>query len=176
MPRYGSAKALIEQKVWQDFARNNGLGLVGLSFASDGLLLKQGQGYLQVPILIVIFGIYAIAFYFFYRKRCRSLATNVFLNEHRLTYTVDHKRCDIGRQEILNITDSGIWNGLQLIIVTTHSNSEIEFFPNIAFGTHSAKPLSKKLNIWLDQARKIEKEPNKSEMATPRNPSDQIGS
>jgi hypothetical protein len=41
----GSAKELIDRKVWQDFSRSKKLGLVALSFASDGLLLKQGTGY-----------------------------------------------------------------------------------------------------------------------------------
>jgi pimeloyl-ACP methyl ester carboxylesterase len=40
-----NGETLIEQKSWQDFAKENGLGLMGLSFASDGEDLVAGSGY-----------------------------------------------------------------------------------------------------------------------------------
>jgi pimeloyl-ACP methyl ester carboxylesterase len=41
----GNGEHLVRQKLWQDFARQNKLGLVGLSFASDEASLKNGKGY-----------------------------------------------------------------------------------------------------------------------------------
>lgn len=41
----GSGEGLIRQPEWRGFARKHQLGLVGLSFASDGELLQQGKGY-----------------------------------------------------------------------------------------------------------------------------------
>jgi pimeloyl-ACP methyl ester carboxylesterase len=41
----GNGKAWIENPVWQKFASDNNLDLAGLSFASDGELLKRGRGY-----------------------------------------------------------------------------------------------------------------------------------
>jgi hypothetical protein len=41
----GNGKDWIQDPVWQAFAREHNLGLVGLSFASDGELLRKGQGY-----------------------------------------------------------------------------------------------------------------------------------
>lgn len=41
----GSGEGLIHQPVWQRFAKKHKLGLVGLSFASDTLLLMNGRGY-----------------------------------------------------------------------------------------------------------------------------------
>jgi len=41
----GNGKDWIQNPVWQEFARNHNLGLVGLSFASDGEQLRKGQGY-----------------------------------------------------------------------------------------------------------------------------------
>lgn len=41
----GSGEGLIRQPEWREFARKHQLGLVGLSFASDGELLQQGKGY-----------------------------------------------------------------------------------------------------------------------------------
>jgi pimeloyl-ACP methyl ester carboxylesterase len=39
---------LIQQKTWQDFAKVNGLGLMGLSFTSAGEDLIEGKGYYYV--------------------------------------------------------------------------------------------------------------------------------
>lgn len=42
----GNGEGLIRQREWQEFARQQHLGLVGLSFASDGALLSDcGRGY-----------------------------------------------------------------------------------------------------------------------------------
>lgn len=41
----GNAEYLIRQPAWQDFAKPNQLGLVGLSFASDEELFRSGRGY-----------------------------------------------------------------------------------------------------------------------------------
>jgi|GEM_PF-478321 len=41
----GNGEGLIKQKVWQDFARKNDLGLVGLSFASDMKFINSDRGY-----------------------------------------------------------------------------------------------------------------------------------
>jgi len=41
----GDGKQWIENRVWQQFAEQRNLALVGLSFASDGNLLQKGQGY-----------------------------------------------------------------------------------------------------------------------------------
>jgi hypothetical protein len=40
-----NGKGWIENPTWQNFARNHNLGLVGLSFASDGEQLRKGRGY-----------------------------------------------------------------------------------------------------------------------------------
>jgi hypothetical protein len=44
----GNGQAMIQQRAWQQFARKNRLGLVGLSFASDMELLLNGKGYYYV--------------------------------------------------------------------------------------------------------------------------------
>lgn len=45
-PGYNSnGEELITQKEWSEYARKNALGLVELSFASDGSLLQRGKGY-----------------------------------------------------------------------------------------------------------------------------------
>ena len=41
----GNGKGWIENPAWQQFAREHELGLVGLSFASDGNQLRKGRGY-----------------------------------------------------------------------------------------------------------------------------------
>lgn len=41
----GSGEKLIGSPLWQDFARENNLGLVGLSFASPGPAIHDGTGY-----------------------------------------------------------------------------------------------------------------------------------
>jgi hypothetical protein len=41
----GNGGDWIKNPVWQEFARQHDLGLAGLSFASDGDLLRKGKGY-----------------------------------------------------------------------------------------------------------------------------------
>lgn len=41
----GDGKSLVENFAWQQFAEQHNLDLVGLSFASNGDLLRKGQGY-----------------------------------------------------------------------------------------------------------------------------------
>ena len=41
----GNGEVLITQPIWQDFAREHQLGLIGISFASDISLLTHGRGY-----------------------------------------------------------------------------------------------------------------------------------
>lgn len=43
----GNGEGMIVQKEWQDFARQQQLGLVGIHFQSPGELLKENQGYYQ---------------------------------------------------------------------------------------------------------------------------------
>jgi hypothetical protein len=40
-----NGKNWIQNPLWQKFAREHNLDLVGLSFASDGELLREGRGY-----------------------------------------------------------------------------------------------------------------------------------
>jgi hypothetical protein len=44
----GNGEGMVQQKTWQQFARKNRLGIVGLSFASEMELLQDGKGYYYV--------------------------------------------------------------------------------------------------------------------------------
>ena len=91
-------------------------------------------------------------FYLCYKKRIKTLATNVSIDQGSMLCTISGQELQVPKDKISGIEDTGYTRAPHLIIVSLHDGGEIEFFPSRDFGGFGSLRLKKRLNEWLVSA------------------------
>jgi hypothetical protein len=114
-----------------------------------GITTAVLHGHTHLPLILLINLCTATVFFLCYKKRVKSLATHVSIDQDSLICTIGGLESQVPRSKISGIEDSGYTRAPHLIIVSLHDGREIEFFPNTSFGGFGSSRLKKRLKDWL---------------------------
>lgn len=98
---------------------------------------------------ILLSGVSILGIILFFRNQIKRIVCDVQLIENSIFYTMNRKRFEIRKDQILRIGDSGINSAPHEIIIFLHDGKTVEFFPSEEYGNFYRGELKKILQSWL---------------------------